>query len=99
MAAPPAAKPVRIAVYVQPGASRTMSAGKHGDALKIRIAAKPVDNAANLALIEFIADTLGIARRQVRVVAGTSSRHKLVEIDGVSAERAVAALDGSENAR
>jgi uncharacterized protein (TIGR00251 family) len=98
MAAPRPEKPVRIAVYVQPGASRTMSAGRHGDALKIRIAAKPVDNAANLALIEFIADAVGVARRQVRVVAGAGSRHKMVEIDVISAERASAALGGSENA-
>lgn len=64
----------------------------HGDAVHIRVTAPPVDNAANAALVELIAERLGIAKRQVRMVAGASSRRKVVEIEGVTAEAATAAL-------
>jgi uncharacterized protein (TIGR00251 family) len=63
-----------------------------GNAVKIRIAAPPVDNAANYALIEFIAERLGIAKRSVRVVSGATSRRKVLEIDGASADSITAAL-------
>lgn len=82
----------RIKVYVQPRASKTAVVGMHGDAVHIRLAAPPVDNAANEALVEWVAARLGIAKRQVRVVAGGTSRRKVVEIDGVSAETATSTL-------
>jgi uncharacterized protein (TIGR00251 family) len=75
---------IRISVYVQPRASKTAVAGLHGDAWKIRVAAPPVDNAANLALTDFIAAKLGIPRKSVRVAAGGTSRRKIVEIDDVT---------------
>jgi uncharacterized protein (TIGR00251 family) len=78
-------------VYVQPRASRTELAGLHGEALKIRVAAPPVDAAANRALVEFLAACLGVAKRSVRIVAGETSRTKLLEADGVTPEQ-VAAL-------
>jgi uncharacterized protein (TIGR00251 family) len=83
---------VRVAVYIQPRAAKTEFAGVHGDSIKIRIAAPPVENAANRALIEFIAEQLGIAKRRVRVVSGATSRKKVLEIDDVSADRITAAL-------
>ena len=83
---------VRISVYVQPRASKTEIAGMHGDALKIRLTAPPVDNAANAALIEFIAGKLGIPKGSVRVAAGATSRRKTVEIAGVTPEAVAAAL-------
>jgi uncharacterized protein (TIGR00251 family) len=83
---------VRIEVYIQPRASKTELAGMHGGVIKIRIAAPPVENAANLALIDFIAQHLGIAKRSVRVVSGGASRRKVLEIDGVSAELVAARL-------
>jgi len=58
----------------------------HGDALKIRIAAPPVDNAANRALIDFIAQQLGVAKSSVRIVSGVTGRRKVLEIDGVTTE-------------
>jgi len=82
----------RIKVYVQPRASKTAVVGMHGDAVHIRLAAPPVDNAANEALVELVAARLGIAKRQVRVVAGETSRRKVIEIDGVAAETATSAL-------
>jgi uncharacterized protein (TIGR00251 family) len=86
---------VRIDIYVQPRASRTMLAGTHDGCVKIRLAAPPVDGAANAALIEFVADRLGIARSRVRVAAGHTSRRKVVEIDGVSRDAVMAALAAS----
>ena len=73
---------------MQPRASKTELAGIHGDALKIRLSAPPVDGAANDALVEFLAETFAVPRRNVRLVSGESSRSKIVEIEGIN-ERAV----------
>lgn len=83
---------VRLEVYIQPGASRTELAGTHDGAIKIRIAARPVENAANRALIEFIAQHLGIAKRCVRLVSGFTSRRKVLEVTGMTADLIAAAL-------
>ena len=58
----------------------------HGDVLKIRVAAPAVDNVANRALIDFVAQQLGIAQRSVRVLFGTASRRKVLEIDGLATD-------------
>jgi uncharacterized protein (TIGR00251 family) len=84
--------PVRLEVYIQPRASKTELAGMHDGVIKIRIAAPAVENAANRALIDFIAQHLGIAKRCVRVVSGGASRRKVLEIDGVTASLIAAAL-------
>ena len=60
----------------------------YGDALKIRLSAPPVDGAANAALVEFLADVFAVGRRDVRILAGETSRSKIVEIEGIT-ERAV----------
>ena len=75
----------RFAVHVQPRAKRTEVTGLHGAAVKIRLAAPPVDGAANDALRRFLAERLCVPRASVHVVAGLSSRDKLVEVDGLSA--------------
>lgn len=82
----------RIRVRVQPRASRTESAGIHGDALRIRVAAPPVDGAANLALVRFLADRLRVPQRAVTVVRGAAAREKDVEVTGVGPEAAARAL-------
>jgi hypothetical protein len=82
----------RIAVYVQPRASKTELAGMHAGCPRIRLAAPPVDGAANAALIEFLSDRLNVARSRVRVVAGLASRRKWIEVDGVEAKTLAAAL-------
>lgn len=84
--------PIRLAVYIQPGASKTELAGLHGGLIKIRIASPPVDNAANRALVEFVAERLGLAKRQVRIVAGLTNRRKVLELDAVSASEFAAAF-------
>jgi uncharacterized protein (TIGR00251 family) len=79
---------VRFGVHVQPKASTTEIAGLHGDSIKIRLAAPPVDGAANDALIDFLAEHCSVQKRAVRIVAGAQSRAKIVEIDGLSADAA-----------
>jgi uncharacterized protein (TIGR00251 family) len=83
---------VRLDVYVQPRASKTEIVGTHDGALKIRLAAPPVDGAANAALVEFIARRLGVAKGAVRVVNGQANRRKIVEIDDVPADVVAAKL-------
>lgn len=75
---------VRFSVRVQPRASRTEVCGVHGEALKVRIAAPPVNGAANDALIALLSTELGVSRRSVRIVSGESSRSKLIEVDGIA---------------
>jgi uncharacterized protein (TIGR00251 family) len=72
---------VRFDVRVQPRASRNEFAGVQNGVLRVRLQAPPVDGAANEALVAFIADELGLARRQVRIVSGFGSRNKVVEVD------------------
>ena len=88
---------LRVAVHVQPRASRSEIIGQHGAALKVRLQAPPVDGAANEALVRLLADSLGVPLRSVRVVSGATSRAKTVEIDGTteSAVRALAAPRGT----
>lgn len=82
---------VRFSVRVQPRASRASVHGVHGDALRVRVHAPPVEGAANAAVVAVIAEALGVARRDVRIVSGESARSKLLEVRGVSVE-AVRAL-------
>ncbi|HJS75863.1 MAG TPA: DUF167 domain-containing protein [Burkholderiales bacterium] len=69
-----------LELHVQPGASRTELAGKHGERLKVRLQARAVDGKANDALIEFLAGHFGVPRRNVRIVSGLKSRQKRVQI-------------------
>jgi uncharacterized protein (TIGR00251 family) len=69
-----------LALHVQPGAARTEVAGQHGDALKIRLAAPPVDGKANAELLRYLAEAFGVPLRQVMLVRGDASRRKLVRI-------------------
>lgn len=75
-----------LTLHVQPGAKRTELAGLHGDALKIRLAAPPIEGRANEALLRFIADTFGVPLRQVELKQGGQSRHKVVSISGSKVE-------------
>ena len=77
-----------IAVHAQPGAKKSAVAGLHGEALKIRIAAPPVEGKANEALIAFVAKMLDVPRRTVSVVKGESSREKLLLVADPSANPA-----------
>jgi len=81
-----------LTIHVQPRASRSEVTGWHGDAVKIRLAAPPVDGAANAALVAFLAERIGLPRAAVTVIAGTTSRRKRVAIEGRSSEAVLAAL-------
>ena len=83
---------VRFAIHVQPRSKKPGIDGTHGDALRVRVQAPPVDGAANDAVIAVIADALGVPRRAVRIAAGLSGRQKLVDVDGIDASAATARL-------
>lgn len=72
---------VELALHVQAGAKRTEVAGVHGDALKLRLAAPPVEGRANAALIAFISEAFGVPQRQVQIVRGEMSRQKVVRVE------------------
>lgn len=73
-----------LMLHVQPGAKRTEVSGLHGEALKIRLAAPPVEGRANEALLRFIADAFGVPLREVELLRGGQSRHKMVKVTGSS---------------
>ncbi len=85
---------VRFRVRVQPRASRTEVAGPHEDALRIRVAAPPVDGEANDELIRFLAKKLGVPRAAVSIVSGEGGRDKLIEISGARVADVREALGG-----
>ena len=82
---------VVLALHVQPGARASGPAGRHGEALKLRIAAPAANNAANAAVQEFLRHALGVPRTAVRIAHGLRSRRKLIEIE-VAPQAAVARL-------
>ena len=81
-----------LTLHIQPGARTSEVAGLHGEALKIRLAAPPVDGKANAALIEFLAQRLDIPRTRIDLISGTSSRHKRLRIHGLMPPAVIAAL-------
>jgi uncharacterized protein len=76
-----------LLVRVIPRSGRTALGGKRGEALLVRLAAAPVDGAANDALVRFLADLLDRPRRDVAIVAGEKSRDKQVRIAGLTRDQ------------
>lgn len=72
---------VSLELHVQPGAKTTGFAGRHGERIKVKLAARAVDGKANAVLVEFLAAHYKVAKRDVRIVAGLRSRQKRVVID------------------
>ena len=72
---------ITLVLYVQPGAKRSEVIGLHGDALKIRLAAPPIEGRANEALLRFIAGSFNVPLRNVKLKQGTLSRHKVVLVN------------------
>ena len=85
---------VRFAVRLSPRSATTRIDGVVDGVLKVRVAAPAVEGAANTALVRLLADELGLALRDIRIVAGARSRQKLVMVDGVAAETVVARWPG-----
>lgn len=75
-----------LTLHIQPGAKKTEVCGLHGDALKIRLAAPPVDGKANAALLTFVADRLDLPKSAVSLKSGQTSRRKVVEVAGPPAD-------------
>lgn len=77
---------MRLTVRVTPGAARTSVGGRYGDqeppVLVVRVQERAVDGRANDALVLAVADAFGVARRDVRIVHGHTSRAKVVEVAG-----------------
>jgi uncharacterized protein (TIGR00251 family) len=79
-------------IHVIPRARQTEVAGERGGALLVRLAAPPVEGAANDALIDFLATALRLPRRAIRIVSGERSRRKRVAIAGMTPEQVRAIL-------
>ena len=77
---------ILLRLRIVPRASRTEIAGIQGGMVRVRLAAVPVDGAANEALIRFLAERIGVPRSAVRVASGQTSRSKVVVISGASLE-------------
>ena len=78
--------------HVQPRARRTEVVGWHGNAIKVRLQAPPVDGAANDELVRFVAKTVGVPRSAVHIVSGERGRSKRVSLDGTSRSEVLRAL-------
>jgi len=75
---------VTLTIHAQPGAKRTEFVGLHGEALKIRLAAPPIDGKANKVLTSFLAEYLGVPKAAISILGGESSRHKILWVQGVT---------------
>ena len=76
---------VGLTLHVQPGAARTAVAGEHGEALKIRLAAPPIDGRANDCLLAFLAERLRVPRSALVLRSGQTSRRKVIVVAGIDA--------------
>ena len=85
---------IELDVRVIPRAAKTEIGGSRDGALLVRLNAPPVDGAANDALIELLAERLGVARRNVRIVSGDRGRQKRVSIAGISAAQVMRVVGG-----
>lgn len=85
---------LEIALHVQPRARKTEIAGEFNGALKLKVMAPPVDDAANKAVIQFFATLFSIPKSRVEIVSGEKSREKKVRIAGISAAEFHARLRG-----
>ena len=82
-----------LSVHVQPGAGRTEIVGRHGDALKIRVAAPPTGGRANEAVVELVAKEFHLDAAKVEITAGAASRQKRVRLAGLDVEAAGVLID------
>ena len=71
---------LKLSIHATPGAKRTEAAGAHGDALRVRLGAPPVDGKANAALIAWAAKAFGVPKAQVELLHGAAGRQKVLAI-------------------
>lgn len=86
-------KGVVLRVHVHPGAGRTAIVGRHGDALKVRVAAPPAGGRANQACADLVAGIFGVKPAAVSVTGGETSRQKRLSVEGIEADEAARLLD------
>lgn len=77
---------LQFAVKVVPGASQNRIAGRFGDALKVQVTAPPEGGRANAAVITLLAEALGVAERQIALLAGATAPRKTLAVAGITAE-------------
>jgi uncharacterized protein (TIGR00251 family) len=82
----------RLNVRVTPRASKTAIEGFRAGALVVKVTAPPVDSAANEAVVALIAEALDIPKRQISIARGSTGRHKVLDIDGVSQDQLISLL-------
>ena len=75
---------ITLKIHLLPRASRDEICGLHGDAIKVKVTAPPVEGKANMALQRFIAKKLNLAASQIEIMAGQRSREKILRISGIS---------------
>jgi uncharacterized protein (TIGR00251 family) len=85
----------RLRLRVAPGARRSGVVGRHGDAWKVRVSAPPERGRANEEVVELLASSLDLPRVDVRVVAGSTSRDKVVELSGLTLDEAERRLEAA----
>jgi len=90
-------KGVLLPVRAVPRASKNEIQGVHGDALKVRLQAPPVEGKANQALIRFLSDALDIPRSQLSIASGETGRNKSVLVTGISREELISLLKRKMN--
>lgn len=84
---------MRVTIRVSPGAARNRVGGSHGDALVVRVTARAVEGQATEAALAAVAEAFGVRRRHVTLVSGTTSRTKLIDVDGAEPGRLAALRD------
>jgi uncharacterized protein (TIGR00251 family) len=77
-------KSISLSIHVQPGARRSQVVGQHGERLKVAVKAPPLDGRANAAVVELLAERLGVRASLLQVAAGQSSRDKRIELSGAA---------------
>lgn len=90
---------MRISVLVVPRASKSELAGRLGDAIKVRLAAPPVDGEANAELMETLAKAFGLRKAQIKLAQGLASKRKQIELTGLSPEQERKIKDYGTDAR
>ncbi|MGH3065991.1 MAG: DUF167 domain-containing protein [Gaiellaceae bacterium] len=89
------AKPTSLRLRVVPSARRPGIVGRHGDAWKVRVSAPPEAGKANDAVLDLLARTLDLPRRDIELAGGKTSRDKVVVFQGLTSQAAESMLDAA----
>lgn len=82
-----------VRLHVQPRAKRCEIVGIHNSALKVKVTAPPVDDAANRAIVEYFSSLLGMPKSNIQITAGLKSRDKTIQIKGIALLSFIRALE------